>query len=869
MKRVASFLVVLLWSVAAAAQTARFRVTVIDPSGAVIVGARVTVQPSAAGGAAPAEPDAADTGARGDAVFSGLAPGRYSIHVESPGFEPYDVRDVRLRPGDNKREVKLAIAKIAETVQVGRDPRERASDPRSDAFAMVLGQAEIDELPDDPDDMERMLKDMAGPGAVMRVNGFRGGRLPPKDQIAQIRFHRNMFAADAHEPGFLSVDIITKPGLDAWRGSTNAGFRDDVFNAKNAFAPTKGDERNQRLALSLTGPLWKKHTSLSLSLDGTNAFDTKTIVAARPDGYYADSIRRPNDAVNVTARVEHGLTKSQVLRVEAQRNHGFTDNLGVGDFDLPERAYRQTKNEDVLRASLAGSVRKSMFNELRAQWRSQDLAYASATQTPAVLVLNAFNSGGAQIDGGSGATTFEFADDLDIAVGRHAFRVGMLAEGGRYHTSVSRNALGTFTFSDLAAFNAGRPTTFTRNAGDPRVSTSQVQTGVYVQDDYRAAKSLTLSGGVRQEFQSTIGGLHLGPRGGVIWSPFASGKTTVRAGGGVFFDWFDAELYEQAVQLDGTHQQIETIVDPGYPNPLLGGHALLLPNGRVELADALVQPVLREATIGVEQQLPGSIRLNAMLIRRRGDYALRGVNVNAPDPSGRRPDPSAGTITSIQSTASSAFDALSVNLNFTRPDKRIFVAANYMLSRSVNDTDSPFSLAADARNLAAERGPALTDARHRAMGFANFPLFRHVTAGTSFRFQSALPYNITTGYDDNGDTISNDRPAGVSRNSGRGAALVDISARVAWKVGFGGQAAAGPGGPQVRIIRGGDGNPLADMPGGNTNTRYAVEVYAQAFNILNRTNPLSFSGVMTSPFFGQATSAAPPRRIEVGARLTF
>ena len=37
------------------------------------------------------------------------------------------------------------------------------------------------------------------------------------------------------------------------------------------------------------------------------------------------------------------------------------------------------------------------------------------------------------------------------------------------------------------------------------------------------------------------------------------------AGAGVFFDWFDALSYEQAMQLDGSHQQIETIVQPGYP----------------------------------------------------------------------------------------------------------------------------------------------------------------------------------------------------------------------------------------------------------------------------------------------------------------
>jgi hypothetical protein len=156
------------------------------------------------------------------------------------------------------------------------------------------------------------------------------------------------------------------------------------------------------------------------------------------------------------------------------------------------------------------------------------------------------------------------------------------------------------------------------------------------------------------------------------------------------------------------------------------------------------------------------------------------------------------------------------------------------------------------------------------VGFANVPLYRRLTFGTSFRIQSGLPYDITTGHDDNGDTVSNDRPPGVTRNSGRGSALVDVSARLAWKIGFGGPAPSGAGGPQVRIVRAGaDTNVLGDMPTGAASQRYAVELYAQAFNVLNHTNPLNFSGVVASPFFGQATSAAPPRRVEVGARLSF
>ncbi|HEV8345177.1 MAG TPA: carboxypeptidase-like regulatory domain-containing protein [Vicinamibacterales bacterium] len=860
-----------IWAAAQARTDATLRITVVDPSGAVIVGAQVTVKPDIVpgGAATPATPVSDLAGPRGEAVFGALERGRYSLHVESPGFEPYDAVDVRVRAGDNRREVKLKIARLAETIEVGRDPRERASDPRGDAFATVLGQAQIDELPDDPDEMEQMLRDMAGPGATLRVNGFRGGKLPPKSQIQSIRFRRNMFAADVHEAGFISIDITTKPGLDNWRGSTSIGFRDSALNARNVFAPVKGDERHERYGFTVNGPLWKQHTSLSLSVDGIDAFDTKTIVAVTPSGLFADSIRKPNDTLNATARLEHALTKSVMLRAEAQRNHVRLENLGVGDFDLPERGYSQTRDEQILRGSLAGSIGKALYNELRLQWRRDDISFAPVSTAPAVLVLNAFDAGGAQTSGARAVDTFEIADDLDIAAGRHAIRTGVLIEGGRYDTGVLRNAGGTFTFASLAAYSAGTPTTFTRNVGDPNVGVSQVQAGLYVQDDFRARKDLTISGGVRQEIQSHVGGFHLAPRGGLVWSPFKSGKTTIRAGGGVFYDWFDAQAYEQAVQLDGTHQRIETIVEPGYPDATLGGRALVLPPGRVQLSPDLTQPQLREAIVGVEQQLPRDVRLQTMYIHRQGSHLLRGVNVNAPLPNGQRPDPRSGPVTEINSIASSRFDGLSVNLNYMRPQTRLFVAANYLIARAIDETDSAFSLPADSLNLAGERGPALTTPRHRFMSLVNTPLVSRFRLGTSIRVQSALPYNITTGRDDNGDTISNDRPAGVTRNTGRGRALVDLSTRLSWSMGFGTRAATTQG-PQVRILRGDNADPLRDMPGADMqNMRFGLELYVQAFNLSNRMNALNFSGVLTSPFFGQPTSAAPPRRVEVGTRLTF
>jgi len=673
-----------------------------------------------------------------------------------------------------------------------------------------------------------------------------------------------MFAADTHEPGFVSVDITTRPGLDNWRGASTIGLRNAALNARNAFAPAKGDEQHQRYGFNLNGPLWKQHTSLALSVDGVDAFDTKMIVAALPSGYFADSIRKPNAALNVTARVEHALSRSQMFRAEMQRHHATTDNPGVGDFDLPERGNSQTRTEDVLRASTAGSIGKALYNELRVQWRADEVAFAPVSTAPAVLVLNAFDAGGAQLAGTRAASVFTLVDDLDIAVSRHAIRAGMQLDGGRYRTNELRNTGGTFTFSSLEAYAARRPTTFSRNVGNPDVTISHVELGLYLQDDIRVRKDLTISAGLRQEVQSHIGGFHLAPRGGVAWSPFKSGKTTIRGGGGVFYDWLDAQAYEQGVQLDGTHQQIETILQPGYPDSTLGGRALILPAGRVQFAADLKQPQLLEAIADIEHTLPGEMRLNAMYICRRGSNLLRGVNVNAPLANGLRPDPASGTVTEIRSVARSQVDALSLNLNDARPQQHLFVGAGYTFGRSIDEADNAFGLPADNDNLAAERGPALGSPRHRFMSMANLPLKKRFRLGTSLRAQSGLPYNITTGRDDNADTVSNDRPAGVTRNTGRGRAQMDLGLRLSWGVAFG-----GPAGPQIRVVRGDTADPLGSTGGvEGRNTRYTLELYAQAYNALNHVNALNFSGVLTSPFFGQPTSAAARRGRDAADVLT-
>ena len=244
------------------AQTGTLRITVHDPSGAVVPGAGVRIR-GADGAAAEVALDGLLSDGLGVAIARVSSLGNYAVEVSFPGFDTKIVPDVRVRAGENRRDVTLAIQKLDQSVSVRRDPATSASDPNSDRFNTVLSKQQIDALPDDPDEMEKVLKEMAGPGATIRVDGFRGGRLPPKSQIRSIRFSRDMFAAENHGGGMVFVDIVTQPGLGPLRGGLDFTFRDDSLNARNAFVDEKGPEQTQQYTFNLSGTLLKERTSFS------------------------------------------------------------------------------------------------------------------------------------------------------------------------------------------------------------------------------------------------------------------------------------------------------------------------------------------------------------------------------------------------------------------------------------------------------------------------------------------------------------------------------------------------------------------------------------------------------------------------------
>jgi len=856
-----------------APQTGTLRVVVRDPSGAVIPNAAVVVKGAEAATQDVVVPAVSSDG-QGVATAVNVPIGRYTVAVSFPGFEGRTIPDVRVRAGDNRREVTLPIEKVAESVAVGRDAATAASDPKSERFGNVLSKAQIEALPDDPDEMEKVLNEMAGPGATIRVDGFRGGKLPPKSQIRSIRFSSAMFGAENHSAGHTFVDIATQPGLGPMRGSMDFSFRDDSLNARNAFQSEKGPEQTQQYTLNLSGTLRKERTSFSLSAGRASMYDSAYIYAAVPARPVSGAVRRPSDRLNFNLRVDHALNKAHSLRGSFQRNDNDLQNLGVGNYDLPARAFDRVSNESVLRLSESGPLARLWFAESRLQIRRTGSDNISTTQLPTVRVLDTFTSGGAQQAGGRRGTDLEYATDVDYAKKGHALRMGTLIEGGLYRSDNRTNYLGTFTFTSLADYDAGRPANFTRRSGNPLVEYSQWQGAFYVQDDWRARKNLTVNWGVREEFQTHLGDRwNLAPRGGLTWSPFKNGKTTIRAGGGLFYEWLDADTYEQTLRVDGVHQQDLVIVNPGYPDPSSGGASQqVLPPSKYLLADGLVMPKRALALVALTQQISQTFGLNLNYTHTNGWDRFRGRNINAPL-NGTRPDPALGNITQVESTATLRVDSINAGMNFNIPARRTFIFANYAFNRQLSDADGAFSLPANSYDLAAEWGRVGGIPRHVASAVMNTSLTKSLRVAVSTAARSGAPYNRTTGRDDNGDTVFNDRPAGAGRNSLVSHGMWDVAARLTYAFGFGEKPPSStPGGGQMIMIRGGGGagDLLSALGGGGAeNKRIRLELFASATNLFNNVNPIGYSGVMTSPFFGRPTAAGPARKIDVGMKIGF
>lgn len=793
---------------------------------------------------------------RGEVLFDALPAGAYTARVEFPGFTPADVTGIRVRAGGQaNRNVVMQIAGLAEEIDVAPADEDAQL---MDAFTEQLTAEQLDALPDDPEELAQVLQQLVGENADIRVNGFSGGRLPAGTQIQEVRVRYDDASGSGN--GGPRIEVRTRPGSGRWRNSFNMNMRDDAMNARNAFSGERPSGQTRQYAWNADGPLVKNRTGISLSVDRAETQDQQAIRAARPDGIFSSLISQPSTRTGISVEIEHALTNAQELRADINFRSSKSLNQGVSEFDLPERAFTRLQSDGEIRVGHRATIRRQWVNRLRLQyeWSSSEGSSASSAQT--IRVLDAFTSGGAQIGGGRRSRQFQIENELEFTVRKaHQMEFGTSVTGNSYRVDEVRNTNGTFTFASLDMFRAGIPATYTQRTINPNDGYALYQFGWYLQDNYRVNRSVMISGALRHDMQTRLSDwTNFSPRASVSWT-LPGRKTTLRSSIGVWPQFFTGGLYEQTLWANGQQQRDIVISNPGFPDPFLGGIPLAgQPPSIVRAHPDLVMPYTRRVSAGVDRTLAGWARLRATYSHQIGRNLFRSRDLNAPI-DGVRPDPALRNITQLESSARSRNDSLEVNLMLNYRPRRFSANVGYTLGEALNESDGALSLPPNSFDLSQEWGPSRQDVRHRLFASMNTDVKAGFRVNMHVRAQSAAPYNITTGLDENRDGQTNERPEGVGRNAGRGEPTANVDMGLVWERSIGQRT-------RVNAQRGGGRNgPNNRAPEGI----FRFEIFARATNVLNLVNPQNFSGVITSPFFGLATSASAPRRLVLGMRAFF
>ncbi|HWF07758.1 MAG TPA: carboxypeptidase regulatory-like domain-containing protein [Bryobacteraceae bacterium] len=576
------------------------RGTVTDPSAAVVPGA--TVAATGNGVTRTATSDG-----QGRYTLPNLPPGKYSIRADAPGFVTYAKPDYDVPAGQaNGLDIALQIAQEAQQVSVQESNQATLSvDSSSNVSAIVLKDADLDQLPDDPDDLQADLEALAGPaagpnGAQFFVDGFSGGQLPPKSSIREIRINSNPFSSEFDRPGFGRVEILTRPGTDSYHGQVNVNYGNRIFDSRNPFlSSTPPAYWSNQLSANFGGPINKK-SSFFLDYNRREINEDQIVVANILDAGFNQvpfnaAIPVPNFVWQISPRIDYAINQNNTLVL--RYNHTQSSNTGgVGGFNLESQktqSWIRNNQVQITETAVLGTI---AVDETRFQFRdNHNNSNALGDFTlPGIDVSGEFNTGGAPFGFNHNFNKgYEVANTITMTRGSHALKAGVRIRQTDITSISTGNFNGTWTFSSpraqvgsqvcpgvdpsgtaldlyqqtlkqlaagvpiatLVAEGCG-PTQFTLSTGSPLQGVRQFDLGGFVQDDWRVAPNFTLNAGVRYETQNNIHDhMDWAPRVGLAWAPGAKGKTAsktvFRLGYGIFFDRISQNTILSALRFNG------------------------------------------------------------------------------------------------------------------------------------------------------------------------------------------------------------------------------------------------------------------------------------------------------------------------------
>jgi hypothetical protein len=374
-----------------------------------------------------------------------------------------------------------------------------------------------------------------------------------------------------------------------------------------------------------------------------------------------------------------------------------------------------------------------------------------------------------------------------------------------------------------------------------------------VQDQFKLNSRFAITPGLRYDWQNFLATRRLGfaPRVSFAWVLDEDSKLIVRGGGGIYYDRFGSgPLLDLARYENARRRSVQVSLDPAQ-SPATGcvpiSECLTLaaqPPSLAQLAPNAKIPYQIQYGLSLERQLGEKATGIVSLYSARGIDSFRSVDINAPTPQSGytlRPNPAYGRIRQMQPEGFWEGEGMDVSYR-GRLNKYFTGFGRYTWSHYEADTGGVGWFPQNQYDPNDEWSNASWDRRHRLGMYAMFQPQSVLNLSAGLFANTGTPWTVLTGADAYGDDLFNSRPDGVARNTETNPTYVDLDLR--W-------------GHDFHITP----NKDEEAP--------RLGFSAGAFNVLNHENGGGIDPVETSSSFGQITSAAPPRRIQLGMRFEF
>lgn len=901
--------------------------TVRDGSGNVLAGVLVVLRNPETGAV-----QQATTGDAGAYEFAALVPAStLTLEASREGFRPGRRMIDGVTAGERRLvDLRLQLAGVTEAIEVTADMSlGRTSSPE---LGGGLPREQIDRVPVNGRDLLALAYLIPGAAPArgfynlaprLTINGasslvtnysidgfdntdlFLGGAKVPVTigSTEHVKVLVNSYGAEYGRTGNGVFAVTTRSGSNVPRRELFYTLRPGAaLDAPNFFAPRDGSG-------AVTDDSFRRHQAGG-SAGGPIARDRLF--------YFADAevTRERQDAI-LTSPLAVGLAPTRFSsqtglgRLDARWNERQTttaryhvsdythdSDVGfIGGLTLPSAGLSVNYRNQFGSVTHRTTIGDTAFNEiglqlgqLRADWRSLEAGpRVIVTDRGATLaVLGAVSDNFFWTE-----TDAQLRNVYTRLAGRHTVKIGGDLLWGDFFIDSGPGARGAYTVdlegrsivpsgSFVSRADIPRDVTvlsYAQTFGSPEVDARQVLAGLFAEDTFRATPNLTLTFGVRWDYDSVTntpiaGGdvNNLAPRLGVSWTPRGSARHQLRAGYGIFYERIPFAVYSDTIfnnPIGGatsvTFAPGTPFAPPSFPDVLPAGALDHLPVGalpprNVQVFDPnLRTPWTEQGSVGYVVSVTRDLTVAADYVYNRGRNLIRRVDKNPPasiEPglvrsvaaadATRSLVPVAGGLRLIEADESSGrsrFDGLYLHAR-QRFARGVAFDVAYTLSRIENNTDDINFRPVDSRRPDRELGPSLNDRRHvlAINGLIRVPFAVDVVP--VLFVSSGQPLNVTTGRDDNGDTIVNDRPAGVGRNSARTSGFAQVDLGLARRVSV---------------------------------NRVSIEARAEIFNVFNRTN---FSGFFNYGASGvrpdeqgtlafQPTQAGPARQFQFTARVRF